>query len=132
MDESNVPAELKYTKGHEWVKIEGDVVTMGITDFAQHSLTDIVFVELPEKGKKVYAGKSFCVVESVKSVSDVYAPVNGEVLEANGSLEQSPENVNKEPYGEGWIAKIKTSDSGELENLMDSEAYKKYLAEQEH
>lgn len=124
---SKILKDLKYTKEHEWVKLDGAIAAIGITDYAQHALTDVVFVELPEVGKKVEQFKPFCVVESIKSVSDVFAPVSGEVIEANNELSNKPEHINKEPYRNGWIAKIKVSDDKELNNLMDAEEYKNYL-----
>ena len=123
----SIPADLKYTKEHEWVRIEGDIATLGITDHAQEALGDIVFVELPEVGRKLAAGEAFAVVESVKAVSDVYAPVGGEVIEVNSALENAPEQVNGEPYGNGWIAKVKMS--GESVELMDEAAYATFLEE---
>lgn len=123
----SIPADLKYTKEHEWVRIEGDIATLGITDHAQEALGDIVFVELPEVGRKLAAGEAFAVVESVKAVSDVYAPVGGEVIEVNSALENAPEQVNGEPYGNGWIAKVKTS--GDSVELMDEAAYATFLEE---
>ncbi len=132
METSKVLNNLKYTKEHEWVKLDNDVATMGITDYAQHVLTDIVFVELPEIGKKIEQLKPLCVVESVKSVSDVFAPVSGEVIEVNKDLSNNPENVNQDPYGKGWIAKIKVSDKNQLNNLMNAEDYKKFLKGMEH
>jgi len=132
LDNVNILEGLKYAKEHEWVRVEGNSVVVGITDFAQNSLTDVVFVELPEKGKKVEAGKSFCVVESVKSVSDVYAPVSGEITEVNQSLEKEPGKVNNDPYGSGWIARIEMSDKSELDKLLEAEGYMKYLAEEKH
>src|SRR3989338_2810762 len=117
------PKNLKYSKEHEWVKVEGDIAIVGITDFAQKQLTDIVFVELPEKGKHVTQGKAMAVVESVKSVSDVFAPVSGEIVDVNNELADSPEILNKEPYGKGWIAKVKIENKGELDNLLTAEKY---------
>ena len=117
------PRELKYTKEHEWVKVEGDIVTCGITDFAQHKLTDIVFVELPEKGKQAEKDKQLAVIESVKSVSDIFAPVSGEVIEVNEKLKDNPELVNTDPYGQGWMFKIKLKDKAELDKLMSAEDY---------
>jgi len=117
------PKDLKYSKEHEWIKVEGDVGTVGITDFAQKQLTDIVFVELPEKGKQVEKDKQMAVVESVKSVSDVFAPVSGEVVEVNSKLPDSPEIINKDPYNEGWFVKIKIADKAQLDNLMTAEQY---------
>ncbi len=126
------PKELKYTKEHEWVKVEGDIAIVGITDFAQKQLTDIVFVELPEKGKHVTQGKPMAVVESVKSVSDVFAPISGEVIEINNELTDNPEILNKDPYGEGWITKVKIENKAELGNLLSAEGYEKFLKEVKH
>ncbi|OIP98737.1 glycine cleavage system protein H [Candidatus Wirthbacteria bacterium CG2_30_54_11] len=124
------PTDLKYTNEHEWAKDNGDgTVTMGITDHAQHLLTDIVYVELPALGKQVVQGKQAAVVESVKSVSDVYAAVSGEVIEANTALEGSPETVNQDAFVAGWIMKIKMSAPAELGNLMDAAAYDAFIAE---
>ncbi len=123
------PADLKYGKKHEWVKVEGDIAVVGVTDFAQKQLTDIVFVELPEKGKKVEAGKPMATVESVKSVSDVFCPVGGEVVEVNEKLQDTPDIINKEPYGEGWIVKIKMTDNNELDSLISAEEYEKFTEE---
>lgn len=125
----NVPAELKYTKDHEWAKIEGDIVTVGITDFAQSSLGDIVFVELPDVGSTLEKDGSFGVVESIKSVSDLFSPITGEVLEANEELESTPETCNEDPYG-AWIVKVKVSNTEELNELLDAEAYKSHCADQ--
>ena len=122
-----IPEDLRYTKEHEWIRAEGDNGTVGITDYAQHALTDVVFVELPEKGKKIMQSKSFCTIESVKSVSDIFAPASGEVAEANDEVSEKPELVNQDPYGDGWIAKIKISNKSELDNLMDANQYKEYL-----
>lgn len=126
------PEELKYSKEHEWVKIEGDTVIVGITDFAQKQLTDIVFVELPEKGKKVEKGKQMAVVESVKSVSDVFSPVSGEVIEANEELANTPETLNKDPYGKGWIVKIKLDDKSQVESLMSASEYEEFTKKEGH
>lgn len=126
------PKELRYTKEHEWVRVEGDVGTVGITDYAQHSLTDIVFVELPAKGKTCEQFKRLAVLESVKSVSDVFAPVSGEVIEVNSALPLAPEKINQSPYSEGWIAKIKIKDSKELANLMSAQQYDEYLKAAKH
>ena len=122
-----VPEGLKYTKEHEWIKVEGNEGTVGITDYAQHALTDVVFVELPEAGKKVQQLKAFCTIESVKSVSDVFAPASGEVIAANKNVSEKPELVNNDPYGNGWIAKIKISNKSEINSLMDAQQYKSYL-----
>ncbi|MBW2980548.1 glycine cleavage system protein GcvH [Candidatus Woesearchaeota archaeon] len=126
------PKELKYSKKHEWVKLEGDAAIVGISDFAQQQLTDIVFVELPEKGKKVEKDKQLAVVESVKSVSDVFSPVSGELVEANEELANTPEVVNQDPYGKGWIAKIKLSDKSELDSLMSAEEYEGFIKKEGH
>jgi len=124
------PEELKYTEEHEWVMVEDDVITVGITDFAQDQLGDVVFVELPAVGAMVEAGKPFGVVESVKAVSDVYAPVSGEVIEVNEELPDSPETINTSPYEDGWMIKVKLSDTAELDGLMDAEAYQEFVEEQ--
>lgn len=120
-------AELRFTKEHEWVRVDGDVGTCGITDYAQSQLGDVVFVEVPSLGKKVKRGDSAAVVESVKAASDIYAPVSGEVIEANGALPDSPGTVNTAPMGEGWFMKIRLSNKAELAELMDEAAYKSYL-----
>ncbi len=127
MDTGKIPEGLKYTKEHEWIKVEGNEGTVGITDYAQHALTDVVFVELPEIGKKVQQLKAFCTIESVKSVSDVFAPASGEVIGANKNITEKPELVNQNPYGNGWVAKIKISNKNELGSLMDAAQYKTYL-----
>ncbi len=128
---SNVPAELKYTKSHEWVRREADgTVTVGITDHAQELLGDMVFVELPEAGRALTAEEDCAVVESVKAASDVYAPIAGEVTEANSALEDSPEIVNKDPYGDGWLFKMKPADDSEVDALMDADAYQAVAAEE--
>ena len=124
------PGELKYTKEHEWVSVEGDTATVGITDYAQDALGDIVFVELPKTGDKVEKSKGAAVVESVKSASDIYAPISGEVIEANGEVEASPELMNKSPYGDGWMFKIKVKNASELDELMDAGEYEKFVGEQ--
>ena len=114
---------LKYTEEHEWISIEGDIATIGITDFAQSSLGDIVFVELPEEGAVMSAGEQCTVVESVKAASDVYIPVDGEVIAINGALEDEPELVNSDPFDGGWLFKLKPSDASQLEKLFDADAY---------
>ncbi|HKZ59864.1 MAG TPA: glycine cleavage system protein GcvH [Candidatus Thermoplasmatota archaeon] len=125
---SNVPADRKYTKDHEWAKDEGQgMVRVGITDFAQHSLTDIVFVELPKVGAKLEQGKPFGVVESVKSASDLYAPLSGEVVEVNKGVVEAPETVNKDPYGGGWMLVLKVA--GGSGHLMEPGAYRKHIGE---
>ena len=121
----NIPKDLRYTKDHEWVRVEGDIAHVGITDFAQGELGDIVFVELPEVGRVVDAEEAYAVVESVKAVSDVYAPVAGEIIEVNELLEGEPEKVNSDPYGDGWIAKVKWS--GDSDGLMSADEYASYL-----
>lgn len=128
----NIPQELKYSKDHEWVKVEGSRVTIGITDYAQSQLGDVVFVELPELGAEVAAGAGFSVVESVKAVSDIYAPVSGKVIEINEALADTPEIVNQSPYDEGWIVVLEIADPTELNELLDSEAYAQLLAEGGH
>jgi glycine cleavage system H protein len=127
------PQDRKYSKEHEWAKDNGNgTITMGITDHAQELLTDIVFVELPPLGKKVRQMDQLAVVESVKSVSDVYSPVSGEVTEVNQALEAHPEIVNQDSFGEGWIAKLKMDDPGELANLMNADDYEKLIKEDKH
>jgi glycine cleavage system H protein len=122
-----VPEDLQYTKSHEWVRAEGDTVTIGITDHAQEELGDVVFVELPEEGGTIEAGDSFGTVESVKAVSDLYSPVGGEVVEVNSSLENAPEKINDDPYGEGWIVKLRTSEGADL---LSPEEYEKVVEEE--
>ena len=121
---SNVPSDLKYAKSHEWVRVAGDVATVGITDHAQHELTDIVFVELPSAGRAVKAGEACAVVESVKTASDIYSPVSGEITEVNRAAVDDPALVNREPFAGGWFYKIKLSNSGEVASLLSPEAYK--------
>ncbi|MDI6767918.1 MAG: glycine cleavage system protein GcvH [Bacteroidota bacterium] len=121
------PENLKYTKEHEWIKIEGNTGLVGITEFAQGELGDVVFVELPQVGKQVKQGDSFGTIEAVKAVSDLYAPVSGEVLESNNELEKVPELVNKEPYGKGWLIKLKLTKKVELDNLLDAKAYQNLI-----
>jgi glycine cleavage system H protein len=120
---------LRYTRDHEWVRLEGDTATVGISDYAQEQLGDVVYVELPEIGKTVTKGDEAAVVESVKAASEVYAPVSGEVTAVNDALEGAPGTVNDEPTGGGWFLKLKVSDPSELDALMDEDAYKTYLAE---
>ena len=120
-------SEIRYTKEHEWVKIDGDVATVGISPYAQEQLGDVVFVELPEVGKKVEKGKEMAVVESVKAASEVYAPISGEVTEVNSALTDAPATVNEDAMGKGWFAKLKLANKGELDGLMDEAAYKKYV-----
>ena len=120
------PEELKYTKDHIWVKADGDTAVVGLSDYAQNELGDIVFVEMPETGIKVTKGESFGTVESVKSVSDIIAPLNGEVVEFNQKLEDTPETINSDPYGEGWIIKMSISSADELGELLDHAAYNEF------
>jgi len=120
-------SEVRYSKDHEWVKIDGDTATVGITHYAQEQLCDVVFVELPEVGKKVEQGKEMATVESVKAASEVYAPISGEVVEVNSALTDAPATVNEEAQGKGWFAKLKISDKGQLAGLMDEAAYKKFV-----
>jgi glycine cleavage system H protein len=122
-----IPEELKYTDEHEWAKIEDELVVIGITDYAQDSLGEIVYIELPSEGDEITKGDSFGGVESTKSVSDLYAPVSGEVVEVNESLLDSPETINEDPYGEGWLIKVRIHDSDEFEELMDSEQYSEFI-----
>lgn len=119
----NVPADLKYTKEHEWARVEGDVVTVGITDYAQGELGDIVYVELPEVGAEVEKDASFGTIEAVKAVNDLYAPLSGIVVAVNEALEDAPDEVNQDPYGAGWMIKIKLSEPAEVDSLLDGEAY---------
>jgi glycine cleavage system H protein len=123
----NIPENLQYTKSHEWVRMEGDTVTIGITDHAQDELGDVVFVELPDEGATFDAGESFGTVESVKAVSDLYTPVGGEVVEVNTALEDAPENINEDPYGEGWIVKLRTTDEPDL---LSPQEYEKVVEEE--
>jgi len=124
-----IPKDLKYTKEHEWIRVEGETGTIGITDHAQRELTDIVYVEPPEIGSDVTAGKECAVVESVKAASDIYAPVSGEVLEENKVLADKPELVNQDPYGKGWLFKVRLSDPGQLEDLLSAEEYANHVGE---
>lgn len=118
------PEDLKYTKDHEWIKVEGDTGTVGITDYAQGELGDVVFVELPPVGKTLKAHDTFGTIEAVKAVSDLYSPISGSVVEINSELEKNPELVNKDPYHAGWMIKVKLSDAAELGSLLDAAAYK--------
>lgn len=125
----NVPSELKYTKEHEWVKVEGNMATIGITDFAQSELGDIVFVELPDVGSAVAQMKSFGTIEAVKAVSDMFSPVTGKVSEVNQTLDSDPMIINREPYEAGWIMKVELSDASEIEQLLDDSSYKSIIAD---
>jgi glycine cleavage system H protein len=124
------PANYRYTKEHEWVDVKGDVAAIGITDYAQHELGDVVFVELPKVGTKIEAGKTFGTVESVKAVSDIYAPASGEVVEANDVLHNTPEKINTDPHAAGWLIKIRLANPAEISGLMDAAAYEAYIAAQ--
>jgi len=128
---SNVPSELKFLSTHEWVEVNGDVATVGVSDHAQELLGDLVFVELPEVGSSVSAGDSIAVIESVKAASDTYAPVSGEVIEINDELEDSPERINDDPYGDGWMYRIKMEDPDEVGDLLDPDAYTESIVEDE-
>jgi len=119
--------DLKYTDAHEWLKVTGETAKIGITDHAQSELTDIVFVELPEVGKEIKKGEELCVVESVKSVSEIYAPVSGKIVDVNKKLEDTPETVNESPYDDGWLVEMEIKDKSEFENLLDAESYKKMI-----
>ena len=120
---SKVPSDLKYAKSHEWVRLNGDIATVGITDHAQHELTDVVFVELPEVGRKLQAGEACAVVESVKTASDIYSPISGEVLAVNEKIVTTPSLVNDKPYGDGWFFQIKTRDANEVVPLLSPADY---------
>jgi glycine cleavage system H protein len=126
-----IPQELKYTKEHEWVKVEGNKVIIGVTDYAQHQLGDIVFVELPDVDDEVSSGDSIVVLESVKAAADVYAPVDGVIVEVNEGLEDDPALVNTDPYGDGWLGAIELADEAELDGLLTAEEYQQFVAEQE-
>ena len=126
---SNVPAELKFLSSHEWVLVEDGIATIGVSDHAQELLGDLVFVELPELESSVSAGDSVAVIESVKAASDTYAPVSGEIIEVNDELEDSPERINDDPYGDGWMYKIKMEDPDEIGDLLDAEAYTETIEE---
>ena len=129
---SEIPADLRYTREHEWAKREGNRVRVGITAYAQEQLGDVVFVELPKVGSKVAAHQTFGVVESVKAVSDLFAPVSGEIVEVNGELAQSPQTVNQEPYGRGWMLLVAPSSAGEFDQLLTPQQYEQFLAEGGH
>ncbi|MBP6040190.1 MAG: glycine cleavage system protein GcvH [Flavobacterium sp.] len=123
----NIPANLKYTKDHEWVSIDGDVATVGITDFAQKELGDIVYVEVETLDQTLAKDEVFGTVEAVKTVSDLFLPLSGEIIEFNDALESAPESVNSDPYGAGWMIKVKVSDLGEVDSLLSNEAYKELI-----
>ena len=122
------PKTYRYSKEHEWIEVKGDLATIGITDYAQHELGDVVFVELPKPGTKIETGKSFGTVESVKAVSEIYAPASGEVIESNGELQNTPEKINTDPHGSGWLVKVRPTNAAELNGLMDASAYEAYIA----
>ena len=124
----NIPKDLKYSAEHEWVKVDGDIAYIGITDFAQSELGDIVFVEFPEVGDTFSVGDVFGTVEAVKTVADLFAPISGEIIEINDSLENAPESINVDAYNNGWIVKVRIGNSEELENLLDPESYKGFLS----
>lgn len=123
------PATYRYTKDHEWIHADGSVATIGITDYAQHELGDVVFVELPKPGTKIETGKSFGTVESVKAVSEIYAPASGEVVEANAALNDTPEKINSDPHGAAWLIKIRPANPAEISALMDAKAYEAFIAD---
>jgi len=123
------PAQYLYTKEHEWIDLKGDVATIGITDYAQHELGDVVFVELPKVGSKTVAGKSFGTVESVKAVSEIYSPAAGEVVEVNTALQNTPERINTDPHGAAWLIRIRVANSNEIAGMMDAAAYEAYIAD---
>jgi len=125
---SNVPSDLKYAKSHEWVRLNGEIATIGITDHAQHELTDVVFVELPELGRKIKAGEACAVVESVKTASDIYSPVSGEVTEINKAVVDDPALVNSEPYAGGWFFKVKLANPAEINALLAPDQYKAQIS----
>lgn len=129
---ANVLENLKYSKTHEWVRVQGSNAVIGITDFAQGELSDIVMVELPQVGREVKIEDPIGVIEAVKAVSDLYSPVSGKVVEVNDALSASPETINADPYGDGWIAKLELADPGEVEKLMDAAAYQEFLATAGH
>ena len=125
------PSDYRYTKEHEWIKATGETGTIGITDYAQHELGDVVFVEMPAVGTKITAGQVFGTVESVKAVSEIFAPVSGQVTEANAALSATPETVNNDPHGAGWLIKVKLSNPAEVSGLMDAAAYHAFVSEKE-
>lgn len=124
------PKDLKYTKEHEWVKVEGNIATVGITDYAQDSLGDVVYVELPQEGASVTKNEPFGVVESVKAVSDLYSPISGSVVEVNDAIIDSPEAINEEPYGDAWMIKVEIGSDSDLEDLLTAEEYQKFIEEE--
>jgi glycine cleavage system H protein len=131
MDAMEIPSELRYSREHEWVAVEENIATIGITDYAQEQLGDVVYVELPEVGTQITKDDAFGVVESVKAVSDIYAPVSGTVTEVNAELPDSPETVNEDPYGDAWMIRVEMSDPSELDDLMTAAEYKAFLEEEQ-
>ncbi len=125
----NIPENLKYTKDHEWIRVEGNAGYIGITEYAQGELGDVIFVELPAIGKKFQHGEIFGTIEAVKTVSDLYSPIGGEIMEVNKAVQETPEIVNKDPYGKGWMVKIKIDNPKELETLLSADGYKKIIAQ---
>ena len=125
----NVPDDLRYSSDHEWVRVEGTIITLGITDYAQDALGDVVFVDVPDVGTVVAVGGTFSEVESTKSVSDIYAPVSGTITEVNADLADSPELLNDDPYGDGWLCKIEVADASELDALLDADGYRALIEE---
>jgi glycine cleavage system H protein len=125
------PTEYRYTKEHEWIVVKGGIATIGITDYAQHELGDVVFVELPKAGTKLAAGKIFGSVESVKAVSEIFAPASGDVVEANAALHDKPEKLNSDPHGAGWLVKVKLTNPAEVSSLLDAAAYEAFIAEKQ-
>jgi len=123
----NTPSDIKYTKEHEWVLLDGETATIGITDYAQSQLGDIVFVEFPDINSEINQNETFGVIEAVKTVADLFAPVSGEIIEVNSSLEDSPNFINSDPYGSGWIIKVKINDSNEYNGLMSNDVYEEYI-----
>ena len=123
----NIPNDIKYTKEHEWVSLDGEIATIGITDYAQSQLGDIVFVEFPDINSEINQNETFGVIEAVKTVADLFAPVSGEIIEVNSSLEDSPNFINSDPYGSGWIIKVKINDSNEYNGLMSSDVYEEHI-----
>ena len=119
----NIPTELKYTKDHEWIRIEGDTATVGVTDYAQGELGDVVFIEIETEGETLDKEEVFGTIEAVKTVSDLFMPVSGEIVEVNAQLEDAPDQVNKDPYGEGWLIKVKVADNSQLNDLLDAKGY---------
>jgi glycine cleavage system H protein len=123
------PKTYRYSKDHEWIEVKGNLATIGITDYAQHELGDVVFVELPKPGTRIETGKSFGTVESVKAVSEIYAPASGEVIETNGELHNAPEQINADPHGAAWLIKVRLTNAAELNGLMDAAAYEAFIAD---